>query len=165
MKKILLILVSILLSAAVSSADSPSDIYNNDKALKGLTESRAYFDVTIGEPKQLLIRLQLVEKTYNQLLAAGVTPAFVIGIRGKASVFFTKGTDYVLDIDLPEKRQIATIVKKFTSLKIGIEQCSIAAGFQEIDVADFLPEVELVANGYVSMIGYHSQGYGLVPMD
>jgi hypothetical protein len=103
MKKILLILVSILLSAAVSSADSPSDIYNNDKALKGLTESRAYFDVTIGEPKQLLIRLQLVEKTYNQLVAAGVTPAFVIGIRGKASSFFTKGTDYVLDIDLPEK--------------------------------------------------------------
>jgi hypothetical protein len=165
MKKILLILVSILLYTTVSYADSPSDVYNNNKALKGLTESRAYFDVTIGDPKQLLIRLLLVEKTYTQLVAAGVTPAFIIGIRGKASGFFTKGTDYVLDIDLPEKRQIAAIVKKLTTQKIGIEQCYIAAGFQEIDVADFLPEVELVANGYVSMIGYHSQGYGLVPMD
>ncbi|MCP4340725.1 MAG: hypothetical protein GY799_18020 [Desulfobulbaceae bacterium] len=165
MKKILLILVSILLSTPVSYADSQGDVYSNDKALKGLTASRAYFDVTIGEPKQLLIRLQLVEKTYNQLVAAGVTPAFVIGIRGKASSFFTKGTDYVLDIDLPEKRQIEAIIKKLKTKKIGVEQCYIAAGFQEIDVADFLPEVELVANGYVSMIGYHSQGYGLVPMD
>lgn len=50
-------------------------------------------------------------------------------------------------------------------MRIDVEQCYIAAGFQEIDVADFLPEVDLVTNGYVSLIGYHSQGYGLVPMD
>lgn len=165
MRQILLILASILFCATISHADSPSDVYNNDKALKGLTESRTYFDVTIGEPKPLLIRLQLIEKTFNQLVAAGVTPTFVIGIRGKASNFFTKGTDYVLDIDLPEKEQIAALVNKFKTLKIGVEQCYIAAGFQEIDVADFLPQVELVANGYVSMIGYHSQGFGFVPMD
>ncbi len=165
MKKILLILSSILLFSTISHADPQKNIYNNDKALKGVTESKAYFDVTIGEPKLLLIRLQLIEKTYDQLLAAGITPSFIVGIRGKASNFITKGPDYVLDIDLPQKRQIATIVKKLRTLKIGIEQCYIAAGFQEIDVADFLPEVDLVANGYASMIGYHSQGYGLVPMD
>ena len=138
MKKTLLILVSILFSTTVSYADSPSDVYNNDRALKGLTESRAYFDVTVGEPKQLLVRLQLVEKTYNQLVAAGITPAFVIGIRGKASAFFTKGTDYVLDADLPEKEQIAALAKKLKTMQIAIEQCYIAAGFQEIDAADFL---------------------------
>lgn len=165
MKKILLILVSILLSTTISYADSPSDVYNNDKALKGLTKSSTYFDVTIGEPKPLLIRLQLIEKTFDQLVEAGVTPTFVIGIRGKASNFFTKGTNYVLDIDLPEKEQIAALVKKLKTLRISIEQCYIAAGFQDIDVADFLPEVQLVANGYVSMIGYHSQGYGFIPMD
>jgi intracellular sulfur oxidation DsrE/DsrF family protein len=101
----------------------------------------------------------------NQLVTAGVTPAFIIGIRGKASNFFTKGNDYVLDIDLPEKEQIAALVKNLKALKIGIEQCRIAAGFEDIDVADFLPQVELVANGYVSMIGYQSLGYGFVPMD
>lgn len=165
MKKILLILASILFFSTVLHADEPKNIYNNDRALQGVTESKAYFDVTIGDPKQLLIRLQLIEKTYNQLLAAGVTPSFVVGIRGKASNFITKGSDYVLDIDLPEKRQIAAIVKKLKTMRIGVEQCYIAAGFQEIDVADFLPEVDLVTNGYVSLIGYHSQGYGLVPMD
>jgi hypothetical protein len=167
MKKILLILATILFIpiSTSSHAGSQSDSYNNDKALKGLTETKAYFDVTVGEPKPLLIRLQLIEKTYQQLVTAGVTPAFVVGIRGKASIFFTRGKDYVLDIDLPEKEQIAAIVKKLNAIKIPIEQCRIAAGFEDIDAADFLPEVELVANGYLSMIGYQSQGYGFVPMD
>jgi hypothetical protein len=165
MKKILLILATMLFIPTNLPADSQSERYNNDKALKGLTETKAYFDVTIGEPKPLLIRLQLIEKTYQQLVTAGVTPAFVVGIRGKASIFFTRGKDYVLDIDLPEKEQIAAMVKKLSALKIPIEQCRIAAGFEDIDAADFLPEVELVANGYLSMIGYQSQGYGFVPMD
>jgi len=165
MTKILLILTSILLLATVSSADSQDTTFSNDKALQGLKETKAFFDVTVGNPKLLLVRLKLVEKTHSQLVTAGVSPAFIIGVRGKASRFFTKGTGYVLESDLPEKAQIAAQVKKLKALNIGIEQCSIAAGFEDIDLSDFLPEVELVANGYVSMIGYHSKGYGLVPMD
>lgn len=110
MQKILFILAAILLVSTLAKANNPSDVYNNN-ALKGLTTTKAYFDVTIGEPKQLLLRLQLIEKTYNQILAEGVTPIFIVGIRGKASNFFTKGSGYVLDIDLPEKQQIAVLVK------------------------------------------------------
>lgn len=165
MQKLLLILVFILSFSTVSQGNTPNDVYNNDNALKGLTIAKAYFDVTIGDPKQLVLRLQLIDKTYNQIVAAGVTPAFIVGIRGKASNFFTKGNGYVLDIDLPEKEQIAALVKKFTTMKIGVEQCRIAAGFQDIAVADFLPQVEIVANGYTSMIGYQSQGYSFVAMD
>ena len=156
---------TLLCLSSVSHAGPQRNIYNNDKALKGVTAAKAYFDVTVGKPKLLLLRLQLIEKTYHQLVEARVSPTFVIGIRGKASHFFTKGNGYVLDIDLPEKEQIAVLVKKLNSLKIGIEQCRIAAGLEDIDVADFLPEVQLVANGYVSMIGYQSQGYGFVSMD
>ncbi len=165
MNKILLILASILLFTTVSHANSSNDTYNNDNALKGVAEGKTYFDVTIGEPKPLLIRLQLIERTYDQLVAAEITPTFVIGIRGKASNFFTKGNDYILEIDSPEKEKIAALTKKFNTMGIVIEQCRIAAGFQGIEVSDFLPQVELVANGYVSIIGYHSQGYGFIPMD
>lgn len=165
MKKLLLILASILLLTNVSNADSQNNKKLNNNALKGVTESKSYFDVTIGEPKLLNIRLQLIEQTYNQLVAAGVTPTFVIGIRGKASNYFTVGQDYVLEIDLPDKQRIEALTKKLKSMGVIIEQCQIAAGFQEINIADFLPQVEVIANGYVSMIGYHSQGYGFIPMD
>ena len=165
MKMLLLTLVSFFWFISLAHADSPKNDKTTNGALTGLTATKAYFDVTVGNPKILLIRLQLIQKTYNQIAAAGVTPAFVVGIRGKASNFFTKGTDYVLETDLPEKKQIEILVKQFAAQKIAIEQCLIAAGFQHIDAADFLPLVRPVANGYVSMIGYQSRGYGFVPMD
>jgi hypothetical protein len=37
-------------------------------------------------------------------------------------------------------------------MRITPEQCRIARGFQDIAVTDFLPQVELVANGYTSII-------------
>ncbi|TKB07500.1 hypothetical protein [Desulforhopalus sp. IMCC35007] len=165
MKKIFLIVTSILFITTISPASPPITNLKNDQASYGLTEAKAYFDVTVGDPKPLLVRLQLIEKTYNQLVAAGVTPSFIIGIRGKASSFFTKGPDYVLDIDMPTKMQIARFVERAQAMHIGVEQCRIAAGFQEIEVADFLPQMKLVENGYVSMIVYQSQGYAFVPMD
>jgi hypothetical protein len=165
MKNLIFLLATIFIISSGSHAGTQPAVYDNAKALKGLTATKAYFDVTLGEPKPLLLRLQIIEKTYNQLVAAGVSPTFVVGIRDKASMFFTKGDEYVLDIDRPEKAQIAILVKKFNALDIGIEQCGIAAGFEEIDVADFLPEVELVANGYVSMIGYQTQGFALVSIN
>jgi hypothetical protein len=57
MKKLLVFLASILFVSTVSYADSQIEVYNNEKALKGLTETKAYFDVTIGEPKKLFVRL------------------------------------------------------------------------------------------------------------
>ncbi len=165
MKKIIQIVLAILL-ASFSGRDALSaEQYNNDKALAGIRETKVYFDVNVGEPAKLLNRLQLIDTTYNQLVASGISPSIVIGIRGKASNFFTKESDYVLDTDLPAKKNIAIRVDQFKAQGFRIEQCRIAADLQEIDVADFLPKVEVVANGYVSIIGYQSQGYAFVPMD
>ncbi len=163
MKIIFLTIVSVLCCMSLCHADSEKN--TKKSALAELMATKAYFDVTVGDPKLLLLRLQLIEKTYNQIAAAGVTPSFVVGIRGKASNFFTKGIDYVIDMDLPEKELIAVMVEKFAARHIVIEQCLIAAGLQHIDAADFLPQVKPVTNGYVSMIGYQSQGYSFVPMD
>ena len=165
MKKTIQIVLAIVL-AFFSGRDALSaEHYNNDKALAGIRETKVYFDVNVGEPAKLLTRLQFIDTTYSQLVAAGVSPRVVIGIRGQASNFFTKDSDYVLDTDLPAKKKIAARVDQFRALGFRIEQCRIAADLQEIDVADFLPKVEIVANGYVSMIGYQSQGYAFVPMD
>ena len=45
-----------------------------------------------------------------------------------------------------------------------MEQCRIAADMQGIPVTDFLSPLVVVDNGYISMIGYQSQGYSLVPI-
>ena len=46
-----------------------------------------------------------------------------------------------------------------------MEQCGLAADMQGIATTDFLPQLEMVGNGYMAMITYQGQGYAYVPMD
>jgi intracellular sulfur oxidation DsrE/DsrF family protein len=164
MKKIAQVLIFIFAAIFLQSGIS-AKAYSEDNALHGAKEIKAYFDVKIGDPEKLLIRLQLIEKTRIQLAASGLLPRFVIGVRGPASNFFTKDGGYVLVTDVPVKKEIAARVEQFKTQGFRLEQCRIAAGMQEILVADFLPQLEVIDNGYVSMISYQHQGYAFVPMD
>jgi intracellular sulfur oxidation DsrE/DsrF family protein len=139
--------------------------YANKRALANIDSVRVYYDVNMGIPAKLQMRLTLIDKTYDQLVAAGVKPEFVVGFRGKASYFVTKGNDYVLEEDLAIKKRVHQWIKAFKEKGIVTEQCQIAAELHDIDPEDFLPEIEVVQNGYISMIGYQAKGYSQVPMD
>ncbi|NOR23963.1 MAG: hypothetical protein GQ542_06130, partial [Desulforhopalus sp.] len=58
--------------------------FANKRALTNISAVKAYYDVNIGIPAKLVTRLKLIDKTYEQLVSAGVTPEFVVGFRGKA---------------------------------------------------------------------------------
>jgi uncharacterized protein len=139
--------------------------FSTDNVAATYKEAKVYFDVNVGEPDKLAKRLQLIDKTYNDLRDSGLVPRFVIGIRGKASNFFTKDNDYVLESDIPLKKTVLSRVAQFKSAGFHLEQCGLAANMQGIAIDDFLPQLEMVGNGYVSMIGYQHQGYAYVPMD
>jgi intracellular sulfur oxidation DsrE/DsrF family protein len=162
MKTLFRVVTAIFLLSAIAGNGIAAD---SATTLAGLGEAKAYFDVNIGEPGKLLIRLELIDTTYRQLVAAGVKPTIVVGIRGKASYFFTRDENYVLDIDLPVKKKAAAWLERFAALGFRLEQCILAAGLHEIDVEDFLPQLELVDNGYIAMIAYQARGYSFVPMD
>jgi len=142
-----------------------ADEYDNRRALHDISKTKTYFDVNMGIPEKLVTRLKLIDVTYDQLSAAGAHPEFVIGFRGKASRFVTKGNDYVFEEDIAAKKEVYAWIKRFKERGILMEQCLIAAGFQNVDPKDILPEIEVVQNGYVSMIGYQVKGYAQVPMD
>jgi len=165
MSKILQVVVVILLTLVTAQNGLCDERYANDEALTGVHSVKAYFDVNVGEPEKLLACLDLIDTTFTQLQTAGLTPNFVIGIRGGASNFFTINDRYILDIDRKYREAVENWVRKGRDRGYSLEQCRIAAKLQEIDLGDFLPLIEIVANGYVSMIGYQSQGYAFVPVD
>lgn len=140
-------------------------IYNNNDALKNVTQSNVYFDVSLDDDKKILLRLELLQRTTQQLKDAGVDVSVVIGFRGGASRFITKGDHYVLDEETGNKKKIQEWVSRFANEGMRLEQCSIAAELLDIAYDDFLPEITIVANGYISLIGYQNQGYAVVPMD
>lgn len=165
MNKTLSMLLTVLAAVIFLRGEGGAVTLNHGGALSGVMTTNVFFDLNVGDPAKLRTRLQLIETTYSQLVAAGFSPRVVIGVRGMASNYFTRDAGYVPEDDLPVKKEIAAKVAKFRAMGFAIEQCRIAAGMQGIDVADFLPQVQIVDNGYISMIGYQTQGYAYVPMD
>jgi len=165
MNKTLSMVLTVLAAVIILRGEGGAVALNHGGALSGVMTTNVFFDLNVGDPAKLHTRLQLIETTYSQLVAAGFSPRVVIGVRGMASNYFTRDAGYVPEDDSPVKKEIAAKVAKFRAMGFAIEQCRIAAGMQGIDVADFLPQVQIVDNGYISMIGYQAQGYAYVPMD
>jgi intracellular sulfur oxidation DsrE/DsrF family protein len=159
MKKLILIIV--LLLGTVLNVQAAE--LENDKALSGVTNTNAVFDVSPGG-KRLLGQLNVIHKTYEQLIAFGHKPQFVLAFRGGATKFLTKDDKYVPKKELAIKKKIQQKIKEFEDLGTTMELCGIAAKGNKVDLGDFLPGIEVVANGYISVIGYQSQGYNLVPI-
>lgn len=139
--------------------------YNNDVALKGISQAKIYFDVTRKEAKIVQLRMDLVERTIVQLENEGIAVEAVIGFRGPASRYITAGNHYVLEEDSAAKAKIGEWVKSLLARGVVIEQCSIAADMQDISHNDFLPGITIVQNGYISLVGYQLRGFAVIPMD
>jgi len=161
MKRKMLVVTGVLLVAALAFAGQAVKV----NALKGLTRVKIVCDVNVGDPKLLLKRMELLDKTWRQLAAAGMKPTVVMAFRGKASFFITKGEDYVAKEAQGAKREMRAWIERFKEAGFTIEQCALAAEMLDIEVKDFLTQVEVVENGYVSLIGYQQQGYALLPLD
>src|SRR2546430_11554654 len=59
--------------------------YDDEEALAGLKEVKVAFDLTAGDPKALLGRLNIIDETRQSLIQQGVTPPFVLTLRGPAT--------------------------------------------------------------------------------
>lgn len=139
--------------------------FNNKRALAGLAAVKVYFDVKTQDPAKLARQLVLINETNQQLAKAGVKTEFIIGFRDQASNFVTKGDDYVLEEDLAAKQKIQEWVQRLKTLGVFMEQCLISATNHDIDPEDFLPEIEVIKNSYISMIAYQAKGYSLITME
>jgi len=160
MKKIAL-LVAILLVPVMTFANQFSDA----NALKGLKTVKVVCDVNVGKPQLLLRRLELIDETYTQLIDAGIQPTFIVAFRGPASKYVTRGNGYVSPEHLATKKEIQGWIAQFHENGFTLEQCAIAARAQKVTYGDFLPQITVVQNGYISIVAYQNKGYALLPMD
>jgi hypothetical protein len=159
------IIVLITLYCATAAAVSAQTAYDNSDALKGIKNVRIYFDVNLKDDDLLVFRMELLDRTIQHLQEADVDASVVIGFRGAASRYITRDDHYVLEEQVANKIKIQDWVKQFAKQGFRIEQCAVAAEMLDIPTDDFLSEIEIVGNGYVSLIGYQAQGYAVVSMD
>jgi intracellular sulfur oxidation DsrE/DsrF family protein len=136
----------------------------DDNPVAGLKEAKIVFDITAGEPNRMLLILNTIDETREGFMRQGITPRFVLAFRGPASLL----TQTDLSRFKPEDRETAAkAAAKLKALRgtAGIErmdQCGIAMRGQKVDKAQVSPDVTIVENGWITLVGYQAKGYAYI---
>ncbi len=138
---------------------------NDANALRGVKEGKGVFLLDIGNPKKLLLYLEVIAGTHAGMRDQGVRPDFIGVFIGPSVKFLTQRPSDELEMEYEaELERIAAAVARLKALGMRLEVCAVATRVFGIDNQTLLPELELVADGFVSLIGYQTQGYHLVPI-
>ncbi len=150
-----------LLTLSLVNAEKPSDA----DALGEINEGKVIWDVTVGNPKKLLLMLKVIEETYDDLERQNVKPDMVFAFHGPVmKLITTESPDLALDEEEAHEEVLELLVKFSKKPGIKMESCSIAARLLNIDNDTIISEVKPVGNTFVSLIGYQKQGYALIPI-
>lgn len=125
-------------------------------SLKGIRRAEAVFDLRATDLDRLLFNLGLVEETWEGMKRQGVTPRFVVTVRGPAVRLFTRDG---MTPDLAQ--QISALRKK----GVRIEVCSVALRIAGVDTGDVVPDVAVVGNVLISQIALQKRGCPLVTLN
>jgi len=166
MKRIAKTLFTVLMLLLVSTTLQAGKAAINDAAALGdLKTGKGVFLVDIGDAKKLNFYLEVIQGTYKGMKDQGVDPDFVL-------VFIGPSVKYLSTLPSAETEQAAGAVLMEIELNVealaalGVKQevCAVATRVFGIDNKTLLPGLTLVGDGFISLIGYQSQGYHLVPV-
>jgi intracellular sulfur oxidation DsrE/DsrF family protein len=144
-------------------ADGP--IISDRAALADLKTGKGVFLIDIADAKKLNFYLEVIQGTHKGMKTQGVEPDFVLVYIGPSVKYLTTSpaeaaeqaaAGVLLDIE--------SNVAKLASLGVRQEICAVATRVFKIDNDTLVPGLTLVADGFVSLIGYQAQEYHLVPV-
>lgn len=161
-------LVVILFTAFVTwhGAVPAAEPISDSAALNGVKEAKAVFLVDIGNAKKTALYLDIIgDSTHARLERQGVKPDFVLVFIGPTVKFITTKPEDEIALEFEDElKSIASSVKRLDDLGVRMEVCSVATEVFGIRNETLLPEMDLVGDGFVSVIGWQAQGYQLVPV-
>lgn len=138
---------------------------NDSNALQGVKTGKGVFLIDIGDPQKTAFYLKIIEGTHAGFVRQNVTTDFVLVFIGPTVRFLTTQPSDEVAIEYEDAlKSIAESVKQLAQLGVRMEVCSVATAVFKIRNETLLPELKLVGDGFISLIGYQTQGYKLVPV-
>ncbi|GBL45918.1 hypothetical protein SFMTTN_1729 [Sulfuriferula multivorans] len=157
-KALLALTILTAMGGAVSSARA--------NELAGVKVAKAVFDITTGDQKVFLDRMDLIRQTADGLRKKGIKPDFVLVIHGPAAKFATKtlvGTKFENEkLDDLTKAQSSLDSLKNSGAKI--ELCSIAMDRGHIAKDNVAPFAVIEDNVWENTIVLENKGYAYMPI-
>jgi intracellular sulfur oxidation DsrE/DsrF family protein len=154
----------LLASALFAVAAAPAMAGGYDEALKGVKGVKAVFDFGQGAPKMANALFWAVKNVYEDesVRALPNPPRIVIVFRGAAVKLISTDRKSFSASDKEDLDKFADTIRQLKKDGVKMEVCLYAAKSLGIDPATFMPEIDPVGNGFVSVVGYQAQGYAVV---
>lgn len=166
MKNIMLKILGVLLLAiAINTVHATEAAVDDRTSLGDLKVGKGVFLVDIGDAKKLNFYLEVIQGTYKGMKAQGVEPDFILVYIGPSVKYLSSSPSSDIEQEAGGiLLEIESNVEALAELGIKQEVCAVATRVFGIDNNSIFPGLTLVGDGFISLIGYQSQGYHLVPV-
>lgn len=155
----------VLMVSLAFAMNAPAAEYNDADALKGVKIGKGIYMVNLDNPQKTALYLGIINATYDSMKKQKTRPDFVVVFIGQTVRFLTTEPETALAAQHKDSlRDIAATVNTLKSKGVRLEICEIATGFFKVNNDKLIPGLKVVGNGFTSLIGYQSKGYGLVPV-
>lgn len=162
MRKIinLMFMLLVMMSANPATAE-----INDRRALGGLETGKGVFLVDIGDAKKLNFYLEVIQGTHKSMQDQGVKPDFILVYIGPSVKYLSAEPSAEVESAYGAVlMDIESNIEKLAELGVRQEVCSVATKVFGIDNKSVFKDMEIIGDGFISLIGYQAQGYQLVPV-
>ncbi len=139
--------------------------YNDSVALNGIKEAKSVFLIDFTDVRTTEFYLRIIQGTHKGLVDQGVKPDMVLVFIGKTVKFLSTEPDEAFAFEHEEElASIQKSIKAFAKLGVRMEVCAVATDVFKVDNATIPKEMDIIADGFISLIGWQTQGHKLVPI-
>lgn len=158
----LMIAVGSLLFASPVLADKAID---DSAALNGIKETKSVFLIDFNNPAKTAFYLDIIRGTHEGLTRQGVAPNMVLVFIGETVRYLSTQPEDLLAMEYEDQLEsIAESSRELKKLGVRMEVCAVATEVFEVNNDSILPGMSVVGDGFISLIGWQTQGHKLVPI-
>lgn len=159
---LLLVITSIFIGFGPSTA--PAETYNDTDALAGAASGKALFDINVSSAQKIALYLSVIKQTHQDLIRQKFQPDFVVAFRGASVRLISTEIWSFEEKDQESLKLAAGLIQELSKLGVQFEGCNIATSLFKVDNDTIIPEVKIVGNTFVSLIGYQNKGFAIIPI-
>ena len=164
MKNIKAFIVICILTIMTVSSSFGKEI-NDSMALNGIKEAKSVFLIDFTDIKTTAFYLKIIQGTHKGFVKQGVKPKMVLVFIGKTVKFLSTKQDEAFEMENEnELKSIQNSIKEFAKLGVRMEVCAVATDVFKVDNSTIPTQMNIIADGFISLIGWQTQGYKLVPI-
>ena len=160
-KSLSFFVLGLILLNTVVLAEKPKDT----EALENVEVGKVIWDVLESRPVRLLFHLKVIDETYDDLVRQNIEPDMVFIFHGRALQLIKLDEVDLLPKEKQAHQEALALISDLNARPgVRMEACSISARLQGIENDGIISDVKMVGNTYISLIGYQSKGYSVIPV-